>query len=239
MSFFWQGIRQAWHLIVGGDPYLWRLTWVTLKVAGVSTGIALLLGVPVGLALGLGRFRGRRLAVAFANIGLVLPSVVVGLVLSLLMFPFAPLGRLHLLYTLRGVYVAQTVLSVPIMIALTTTAVQAVPSGLVNQARAFGAGTFAVCGLVLREARVGILTATIASGGAAMSEVGAVVLVGGNIEFRDQTLASAALDQVNAGNYSRSVAIAIILMGLMAIIIAALTFAQQREHRGVSVRARL
>jgi tungstate transport system permease protein len=175
--------------------------------------------------------------VAFANIGLVLPSVIVGLVLSLLMFPLAPLGRLHLLYSLRGVYVAQSVLSVPIMIALTTTAVQAVPSGLIDQARAFGAGRFAVCGLVLREARVGILTATIAAGGSAMSEVGAVVLVGGNIEFRDQTLASAALDQVNAGNYSRSVAIAIILMGMMAIIIAALTFAQQREQRGITVRA--
>jgi tungstate transport system permease protein len=236
VNFLWDGVRQAWHLIISGNPYLWRVTWVTLKVAGVATIGSLVLGLPVGLALGLGRFRGRRAAVSLANLGLVLPPVIVGLVLSLLMFPRAPLGRFRLLYTLHGVYVAQAALSLPIVTALTISAVQAVPAGLLDQARAFGAGTLAVWGLALREARIGILTATIAAAGSALSEVGAVVLVGGNIEGRDQTLASAALEQVNAGNYSESVAIGIILLGLMAIIIAAFTVAQQREQRTVRIR---
>jgi tungstate transport system permease protein len=236
MNFLWDGVRQAWHLIVSGNPYLWRVTWVTLKVAGVSTVVSLVIGLPIGLTLGLGKFRGRRAAVALANFGLVLPPVVVGLVLALLMFPLAPLGRFRLAYTLHGVYVAQTVLSLPILIALTSSAVQAVPTGLRDQARAFGAGRLAVGVLAVREARIGILTATIAAAGSALSEVGAVVLVGGNIEGRDQTLASAALEQVNAGNYSASVAIGIILLGLMLIIIAALTFAQQREQRSVRIR---
>jgi tungstate transport system permease protein len=236
MNFLWNGVSQAWHLIVSGNPYLWRVTWVTLKVAGVSTALSLVIGLPIGLTLGLGRFRGRRAAVALANFGMVLPPVVVGLVLALLMFPLAPLGRFRLAYTLNGVYLAQTVLSLPILIALTSSAVQAVPTGLRDQARAFGAGRLAVWALAVREARIGILTATIAAAGSALSEVGAVVLVGGNIEGRDQTLASAALEQVNAGNYSASVAIGIILLGLMAIIIAALTIAQQREQRGVRIR---
>jgi tungstate transport system permease protein len=237
VNFLWDGVRQAWHLIVTGNPYLWKLTVVTLKVAGVSTAISLLLGLPTGLVLGLGRFRGRRVGVAIANFGLVLPPVVVGLVLALLMFPLAPLGPLRLLYTLRGVYLAQTVLSLPIVTALTTSAVQSVPAGLLGQARALGAGTLQVWVLALREARIGILTATIAAAGSALSEVGAVVLVGGNIEGRDQTLASAALEQVNAGNYGESVAIGLILLGLIAIIMAALTFAQQREQSNARIRA--
>jgi tungstate transport system permease protein len=135
------------------------------------------------------------------------------------------------------VYVAQTVLALPIVIALTLSAVQAVPSGLLDQARAFGANTMQVWAMALRESRIGILTAIIAAAGSALSEVGAVVLVGGNIEGRDQTLASAALEQVNAGHYSAAVAIGLILLVLMVVIIAALTIAQQREQRGVSVRA--
>jgi tungstate transport system permease protein len=237
VGFLWDGVWQAWQLIVGGDAYLWRLTWVTLKVAGVSTAISLVLGLPVGLWLGLGRFAGRRIGVGLANFGFVLPPIIVGLVLSLLMFPLAPLGRFRLLYTLRGVYVAQTVLSLPIMIALTLAAVQAVPTGLLDQARAFGAGTVQVWGLALREARIGIVTATIAAAGSGLSEVAAVVLVGGNIEGRDQTLASAALEQINAGHYSEGVAIGIILLALMLVIIAALTIAQQRDQRSVDVRA--
>jgi tungstate transport system permease protein len=236
MSFLWDGVSQAWHLIVSGNPYLWRVTWITLKVAGVSTAVSLVIGLPIGLTLGLGKFRGRRVAVALANFGLVLPPVVVGLVLAILMFPLAPLGRFRLAYTLNGVYVAQTVLSLPILIALTSSAVQAVPIGLRDQARAFGAGRLAVGVLALREARIGILTAMIAAVGSALSEVGAIVLVGGNIVGRDQTLASAALEQVNAGNYTASVAIGIILLGLMLIVIAALTFAQQREQRSVRIR---
>jgi tungstate transport system permease protein len=212
-----------------------HVTWITLKVAGVSTGLGLILGAPVGLALGLGRFRGRRVAQALANVGFVLPPVLVGLVLSLLMFPAAPLGRLHLIYTLNGVYVAQTVLALPIVIALTNSAVQAVPPGLLTQARGFGANTVQVWSLALREARIGILTAAIAAVGSALSEVGAVVLVGGNVSGRDETLASATLAQVNAGNYANGVAIGIILLGLMTIIIAALTFAQQRDHRAVPI----
>src|SRR5262249_9768184 len=152
-----------------------------------------------------------------------LPPVVVGLVLALLMFPAAPLGRFHLLFTLRGVYVAQTVLALPIIIALTAASVQAISAGLLDQAPAFGASWVRGCALALREARVGIFAATIAAVGSALSEVGAVVLVGGNIEGVDQTLASAALQKVDAGHFAEGVAIGVILLGLIILITAALT----------------
>jgi tungstate transport system permease protein len=236
VSFFWEGVQEAWDLITSGDPYLWHLTWVTLQVAGVSTGVALVVGMPLGLLLGLGQFRGRRVGLTLANAGLGLPPVVVGLVLALLMFPAAPLGRFHLLFTLRGVFIAQTCLALPIIVALTSSSVRTVSPGLLDQARAFGAGTGRLAGLAVREAKVGIMAATIACVGSALSEVGAVVLVGGNIEGVDQTLASAALQKVDAGQFAPGVAIGIILLGLILVITAALTVLQHWDGRQVRIR---
>lgn len=237
MKFFWEGLQQAWALVTGGDPYLWHLTWVTLEVAAVSTGVALVIGLPVGLALGIGRFRGRGVAITVANAGLGLPPVVVGLVLALLMFPAAPLGRFHLLFTLKAVFVAQSVLALPIIVALTSSAVRSIPPGLLDQARAFGADRGQLSVLALREARVGILAAAIAAVGSALSEVGAVVLVGGNIENVDQTLASAALQRVDAGQFAPGLAIGIILLALILLVTAALTWLQRPGSGAPRLRA--
>jgi tungstate transport system permease protein len=236
VKFFWDGLQQAWDLITSGDPYLWHLTWITLQVAGVSTGVALVFGLPLGLVLGLGRFRGRGAGLTLANAGLGLPPVLVGLVLALLMFPAAPLGRFHLLFTLRGVFIAQTCLALPIIVALTSSSVRAVSPGLLDQARAFGAGKARLAALALREARVGILAATIAAVGSALSEVGAVVLVGGNIEGLDQTLASAALQKVDAGQFAEGLAIGIFLLGLILLVTAALRVLQHYDGRAVRIR---
>jgi tungstate transport system permease protein len=165
------------------------------------------------------------------NAGLGLPPVVVGLVVSLLLFRQGPFGGLHLIYTVGGVVLAQTVLSVPIVAALTAAAVQAVPAGLRDQARALGASRLRVAALAAREARIGILAATIAAVGSALSEVGAVVLVGGNIQGQTQTLASAVLVRVEQGDYSRAIALGVILLGLILLVAAALTFAQQRQNQ--------
>jgi tungstate transport system permease protein len=237
VSFIWQGLQQAWSLIASRDPSLVHITKVTIEVAGVSTGIAVLIGLPLGLLLGIGRFRGRGIGLTFANAGLGLPPVVVGLVLALLMFPAAPLGRFHLLFTLRGVFVAQTVLALPIVTALTSSAVQGITPGLLDQARGFGASTARVWGLAVREARVGIMAATMAAVGSALSEVGAVILVGGNIQGVDQTLASAALQQVNAGQFADGMATGIILLGLILLVTAALTVLQHWDGRPVRLRA--
>jgi tungstate transport system permease protein len=229
MHFISQGIREAFHLLAHGDHQVFSILWLTLRIAVESTAIALVLGLPIGLVLGLGRFRGRRAGLVLANAGLGLPPVVVGLIVALLLFRQAPFGGLHLIYTVNGVIVAQTLLALPVVAALSAAALQAVPVGLRDQARALGASRLRVAGLALREAHVGVLAATIAAVGSAMSEVGAVVLVGGNITGQTQTLASAVLVQVSAGDYGRGIALGIILLGLILAISAVLTLAQQRD----------
>lgn len=231
MNFFWEGLKQAWELITSRDPALMHITWVTLEVVAVSTAIASIIGLPIGLALGLGRFRGRGILQVLANAGLALPPVVVGLFLSLLMFPAAPLGPLHLLFTLRGVFIAQTILALPVIVALTSSAVRDLPSGLLDQARAYGAGRVALGVLALREARVGVMAAVIAAIGTGLSEVGAVVLVGGNIAGVDQTLASATLQLVEAGQFAPALAVGLILLALIVLVAAILTWLQHGSAR--------
>jgi len=231
VEFLWDGLRQAVDLLLSGDDEVLGIVGVTLRLAFWSTLIALALGLPLGLALGLGRFRGRGAGLALANAGMGLPPVIVGLVVALLLFRGAPLGETGLLYTLEGVILAQAVLSLPVVVALTAAAVQSLPAGLLDQARAFGASRGAVALLALREARVGVLAATIAAVGSAFAEVGAVVLVGGNINGETETLASAVLVRVSAGEYGRAIALGIILLGLILILAAGLTLAQQHERR--------
>ena len=231
MDFLLDGVRQAVDLIASGDRQILDIVGITLRMALWSTLLALAIGLPLGLALGLGRFRGRRVLLALANAGMGLPPVVVGLVVALLLFRGAPLGSLDLLYTLNGVILAQTLLALPLVAALTAAAVQALPTGLLEQARAFGASRAQVAALALREARVGVLAATIAALGSAFAEVGAVVLVGGNLEGDTQTLASAVLVRVSAGEYGRAIALGVILLGIILLLASGLTLAQQHERR--------
>lgn len=237
MNFLLDGLRQAWDLITSHNPALWQLVKVTLEVAGFSTLVAMLIGLPIGLALGLGRFRGRTALMTVANAGLGLPPVVVGLVLALMMFPAAPLGRFHLLFTLEGVLIAQTVLALPIIVALSAAALREVAPAVLDQARAFRAPRHRIAVLALREARGGILAAIIAAVGSGLSEVGAVVLVGGNIAGLDQTLASAALQEVQAAHFAEGMAIGILLLGLILLLTALLTLVQDGPGRGWRARA--
>jgi tungstate transport system permease protein len=233
----WEEVQRAVPLIYGGNAYILSVTWVTIRVALISTGIALVLGLPVALALGLGRFPGRRTLQILANASLGLPPVIAGLVLFLLFIPQGALGSLHLVFTLKAVYVAQTVLALPYVVALTAAAIQGLPPGLLGQARVLGAGPRQLCALALREAKIGVLAAVIAALGSTLSEVGAVVIVGGNVHGYDQTLASAVLEQVNSASYTNAVAIGIVLMLLILVLLGALTVLQQREG-GIGLRFR-
>ncbi|MBE7190707.1 ABC transporter permease [Jatrophihabitans endophyticus] len=220
------GFSQAWHLIVSHDPVLWSAIDNTIEVALVSTAIATVVGVPLGVLLGLGRFRGRGFFLAVANAGLGLPPVLVGIVGSLLLFPAGPLGSLRLIFTLRAVIAGQTVLAFPVVVALTASAVSNVTPGLLDQARAFDARRYRVWQLAARESRVGIVAAIVAAAGTALSEVAAVVLLGGNIQEFDQTLGSFALEEVGAGNYVYSLAIGIVLIVLIMVVSIVLTTLQ-------------
>ncbi len=238
MNFIWDGVKQAFELLFEGNDDVFHVLVVTLHVAVGATLLALLVGLPLGLAAGLGRFRGRRILLALLNAGLGLPPVVVGLIVALFLFRGAPLGGLELIYTINGIILAQAILAFPIVGAFTATAVDAVPRALFDQARALGASRAQLAALALREARVGVIGATIAAFGSALSEVGAVVLVGGNIHGQTQTLATAVLTEVSAGEYGTAIAFGLLLLGLVLICGGALTLFQyagegrERERRG-------
>src|ERR1700733_5341340 len=229
MGYLWDQLRGALPLIAHGNPYIMGLLWVTLRVALVSTCAALVVGLPIGLALGLGRFRGRRALQLLANASLALPSVVVGIGVLLLLLPQGAFGSLRIEFTLRAVYIAQAILALPFIVALTPAAIQGLPPGLLDQARALGAGRLQLGVFALREAKIGVIAAVIAALGATIAEVGAVVIVGGNIQAHDETLASALLEQFNyTAHDPYATAIALVLLAVILVLIGALTVIQQR-----------
>ncbi len=235
MHLIWEEVRVALPLIWHGNPYLWSIIWFTVQVAAVATAIATLIGLPVGLALGLGRFRGRHILRSLANASLALPPVLVGAVLYLLMVPQAPLGSLQLIWTRQAVFIAQTILALPYIVALSAAAVQALPPGLLGQARLLGAGRRQVWALAVREARIGVMAAVIAALGTSLSEVAAVTILGGNIYGHDQTLASATLYEVDGAHYADAVAIAIVLVAMILLLMCGLGVLQ---HQGTGIRMR-
>ena len=215
MHVIWEEVKQAVPLILHGNPYLLSVIWFTVQVAAIATVSASVIGLPIGVAIGLGRFRGRRPLQILANASLGLPPVLVGLLLFLILVPQGPLGSLHLTITRRAVFIAQTILALPYIIALSAAAIQGLPPGLLAQARALGAKRQQLWVLAVREARIGVMAGVIAALGTALSEVGAIVIVGGNVYGYDQTLASAALYEANAAHYEDAVAIGIVLVGLI------------------------
>jgi tungstate transport system permease protein len=229
VSFLWHQFSSAVSLIVHGDPYLMGLLWVSIRLLVVSTTAALIIGLPMGAALGLGRFRGRGALQVLANASLALPPVVVGVVLLIFILPEGPLGSLRIEFTLKAMFVAQTILALPYIVALTAAAIQGLPPGVVDQARALGAGRIQLGVLALREAKVGVMAAVIAAAASTISEVGAVVIVGGNITNHTESLASALLAEFTfAPNDPRETATALILLAFVLVLVGTLTVLQQR-----------
>jgi tungstate transport system permease protein len=227
------GIGDGLRLIFSGDHQVWAITFRTIRIALLATLIATLLGVPLGCLLGLGRFRGHRPLLGLVNAGIRMPPVAVGHLLWLLMWPASlwgggPLGGLHWIYTDNAVVLAQTLLALPIVAALTAAALQSVDARLLQQAAAFGASWPQRAALAFREARVGVYAALVAALGTAIASIGAVVVVGPALG--NATLATAALVSWNAGGTdARAVAYGTVLLGLFLLIAALLTLAQQRR----------
>jgi tungstate transport system permease protein len=238
MHYIWEQVRGAIPLIVHRDPLLVSFTWVTVRVALISTATAVLIGLPLGLALGLSHFRGRRVVRALANASLALPPVVVGLVVLLFILPQGPLGGLQIEFTIKAMYVVQTILALPYLIAFTPAAIEGMSGGLLAQARALGARPTQLASLALREAKVGITAAVIAAAAATVSEVGAVIIVGGNFQGRDESLTSALMTEFTyTTNDFQETAIAIVLAFIVLLLIGSLTILQRRTD-GIRLQLR-
>lgn len=239
MSFLIEIVSQALDRIGDGDTVLLSTIGRTLVLAVVSTTIALAVGVPLALWLTDRGTRSRRAGLIVANAGLGLPPVVLGVYLALVLLPASPLGPLDWSDTLQAMVLAQTLLALPIVVALTAAALRALPSGLLLQASAFGASRTAVSVLALREARVGLVAAVITALGSALAEVGAVVIVGGNSRGQTNTLASTVLLDLSAGDPAGATANVLVLVGLMLLLGLALTVIQQRLRPRATRRPRL
>jgi tungstate transport system permease protein len=193
-----------------------------------ATAIALALGVPVGTWLALGRRRGRSVLATAVNTGMAVPTVVVGLVVALLLWRSGPLGDLNLIYTLRGMIIAQTLIAAPLIAGITMAGLQALPPELSDQLRALGASRPQLVFRLWIEARVPLLAAVMAGFGHAISEVGAATIVGGNIHGQTQVMTTSIVEHVGKGDFNEALVYAGILLALAFVINAVLTSVQQR-----------
>ncbi len=224
-----EGVRQAVGLLLGGDREIAGVLWLSLQVSGTATLIALLLGIPAGAALALTRFPGRTLVVSAVNTGMGLPPVVVGLVVTILLWRSGPLGDWEVLYTPAAIVLAQAVIASPIVTGITLAAVQNVPAKFRLQLVALGASRAQMVWVVLREARLPMLAAVMAGFGGVISEIGASMMVGGNIRGQTRTLTTAMVLETGKGNFEVAIALSILLMALVFAINWMLTAIQQRR----------
>jgi tungstate transport system permease protein len=224
-----EGVRQAAALLLGADREVVAVLWLSLQVSGTATLIALVLGIPAGAALALTRFRGRTFVVSAVNTGMGLPPVVVGLFVTILLWRSGPLGGWEALYTPAAIVLAQAVIAAPIVTGITLAAVQNVPAPFRLQLLALGASRSQMVWVVLREARLPMLAAVMAGFGGVISEIGASMMVGGNIRGQTRTLTTAMVLETGKGNFDVAIALSILLMLLVFAVNWALTAIQQRR----------
>ncbi|HWC01801.1 MAG TPA: ABC transporter permease [Methylomirabilota bacterium] len=230
MALVWEGLQQAVRLLLGLDREVLGITWLSLQVAGTSTMLALLLGIPLGTLIALVRFPGRAFAISLVNTGMGLPPVVVGLFVSILLWRSGPLGALELLYTPTAIVIAQLVIAAPIVTGLTLAAVQQIPLTFRLQMVALGASRGQLLWLLLREARLPMLAAVMAGFGGVISEIGASMMVGGNIRGQTRVLTTATVMETTKGSFDVAIALSLILLGLTFLVNYALTAMQQRRR---------
>lgn len=218
MDIFIQAAREAIHLLVSLDPYILDALLLSLRVSGLAVVVAVVTGLPVGLGVGLGRFPGRQLVVAIIHTGFALPPVVIGLFVYMLLSRQGPIGGLQMLFTPGAMTVAQALLAAPYVAGVSLAAIQSVPPDVRLQARALGASRLRALWMHVREARIGIVAAIIAGFGAVISEVGAAMMVGGNIMGETRVLTTAIVLETRRGNFALAMAMGLILLAIVLLI---------------------
>ena len=210
---------------------VWQITALSLQVSAIATGLSLLIGLPLGTWLALANFRGRSLILSIINTGMALPPVVVGLVVAILLWRSGPLGGLRLIYTPVAIIIAQTVIAAPVIIGLTAAALEALDPRLEQQLLGLGASRGQMIWILWREARLPLLAALMAGFGSVISEVGASMMVGGNIKGQTRVLTTAIVLETSKGEFGTALALSALLLVLTYLINLALTWIQQRGRR--------
>ena len=230
MGLILDGVLQAFRLLLAGDPEVWRITLLSLQISATATLLALAVGIPAGTLLALARFPGRALVISLVNTGMGLPPVVVGLFVTILLWRNGLLGALELLYTPSAMVLAQLVIAAPIVTGLTLAAVQQIPERFRLQLLALGASRVQMTWVLIKEARLPMLAALMAGFGGVVSEVGASMMVGGNIKGSTRVLTTATVLETGKGNFDVAIALSVILLVITFLVNWALTWIQQRRR---------
>ena len=230
MELIWEGIREALRLLFSLDREVLNITLLSLALSGLATLVSLVVGVSMGVGLALNNFPGRRLIISLVNTGMGLPPVVVGLFVTILLWRNGPLGLFHLLYTPWAIVLAQAVIATPIIAGLSLAALQQLPKDLRLQILTLGATRRQMVWLLIKEARLPLLAAVMAGFGGVISEVGASIMVGGNIKGSTRVLTTATVMETSKGNFDIAIALSVILLLVAFAVNAALTHIQQRRR---------
>jgi tungstate transport system permease protein len=230
MDIIFDGIIKACKLLVGLDPEVLRITWLSLKVSGTATLISIFIGISAGMIIALTSFPGKKFVISIVNTGMGLPPVVVGLFVTVFLWRNGPFGFLGMLYTPTAMVIAQAVIATPIIMGISIAALQNLPAKLRLQILSLGATRLQMVWILLREARLPLMAAVMAGFGGVISEVGASIMVGGNILDYTRVLTTATVMETSKGDFDIAFALSIILLILMFLVNYILTFIQQRER---------
>ena len=231
MDLIYDGLKEAFRLLAHNDGDVYEIAMRSVYVSGVATALSLILGVGLGAMLAFRQFRGRFIALTLVNTGMGLPPVVVGLVIAILLWRSGPLGELGWIYTTRAMIVAQTVIATPVITGFTAAALASLQPRLRLQVYALGASRLQMLWILLQEVRLPLLAAIMAGFGAAISEVGASVMVGGNEAGHTRVLTGAVLLEQSRGNFGAALALGIILLTMMIAVNALFTWVQLGVRR--------
>ncbi|HKZ17305.1 MAG TPA: ABC transporter permease [Geobacteraceae bacterium] len=230
MDLILDGIIKAIKLLIAGDPEVLGITWLSLKVSGTATLISVGIGISIGMIVALTRFPGKKFVVSVVNTGMGLPPVVVGLFVTIFLWRNGPLGFLDVLYTPTAMILAQAVIATPIVMGISIAALQNLPAKLRLQILSLGATRMQMVWLLIREARLPLMAAVMAGFGGVISEVGASIMVGGNIKGYSRVLTTATVMETGKGEFDVAFALSIILLVLVFLVNYLFTLIQQRER---------
>jgi len=228
MDFLGDGFRRAWGLLIAGDSEVFGIALLTLKVAVVATAISCIVGLPLGYFLATRRFWGRRAALTVVNTALAFPTVVVGLLLFGILSRRGPLGGLGWLYTWQAIVAGDVLLALPIAAALSAAAVQGVDPRIRRTAETLGAGPWRTAWTVGREARFALAAVITAAFGQVVAEIGAALILGGNIRGSTRTLTTAVALYTSQGDFGMALALGLVLVLLALVVNIALQALQGR-----------
>ncbi len=230
MDLIIDGIVKAFKLLLALDPEVLGITWLSLKVSGMATLISVGIGISIGMIVALTRFPGKKFVVSVVNTGMGLPPVVVGLFVTVFLWRNGPFGFLDILYTPTAMIMAQSVIATPIVMGISIAALQNLPAKLRLQILSLGATRLQMVWILIREARLPLMAAVMAGFGGVISEVGASIMVGGNIKGYSRVLTTATVMETGKGDFDVAFALSIILLLLVFLVNYLFTLIQQRER---------